>query len=265
MTEDDAALAERLLGSRLEIRGRLASASNLTCLVSLEGGGAAVYKPVSGTRPLHDFDTSTLAAREVAAYRLSEAGGWHVVPVTVLREGPLGPGSVQWWVDTEGPPGEGLVQVAAAEEVPEGWLPVLRGEDELGTPVVVAHADRPDLAGVAVLDVLLNNADRKAAHLLLDPADRLWACDHGLCLHEHDKLRTVLWGWHGRPVPAQDLQRLRRVRAALAAGEPLRRDLEELVGAEEVRALTGRVTGLLARPVMPDPPAGRYPLPWPIW
>lgn len=256
---------ELLLHSDLELEGRIVSASNLTCRVRLGGDAFAVYKPVSGTRPLYDFDARSLAAREVAAYLVSAAGGWDVVPETVLRDGPLGLGSVQWWIEPEAPPGEGLVDVVRAQQLPVDWLAVVQAEDEEGSPVVVAHADRADLRGLAVLDVLLNNADRKAAHLLLDADDRLWGVDHGLCLHAQEKLRTVLWGWHGCPVPEEELERARRLRGELARDRPLAGALGQLVSAREVEALRARVTGLLGLQVLPHPPLSRYPLPWPLW
>lgn len=269
---DDEAL-EILRDSTIEPLGVLTRASNLTLLTELhDGAGAAtghraVYKPVRGERPLADFPHGTLAAREAAAYLVSREGGWHLVPPTVLRDGPLGPGSVQWWVEQEperlADPAGGLVEVLRPQEVTEGWLGVVEGEDEEGQAVVVAHADDPRLRSMAVLDVVLNNADRKAAHLTVDAAGRLRGFDHGLCLHVHDKLRTVLWGWAGQAVPEEEHERLVRLGAAMDGA--LGPTLLELLDHVEVEALRARVAALRRTGVLPVPPPGRYPLPWPLW
>lgn len=269
---------ERLLReSTLVPEGVLRDASNLTLRVVLEPGegpapGAgrphrAVYKPVRGERPLHDFPTGTLAGREVAAYRISAAGGWDLVPPTVLRDGPLGPGSVQWWVEADEEPlaGAGLVDVVRPEDLEPGWLPVVGAEGARGEPVVVVHADDPAAASLAVLDCVLNNADRKGGHLLLDAGGRLWGIDHGITFHRQDKLRTVLWGWAGDPLPEGERDRLDRMEQLLAPGGDLRAELADLISALEVAALLSRVRRLLAEGTYPFPPSHRYPLPWPLW
>lgn len=276
---DDEAL--EILGSaRIEPLGVLTEASNLTLLVELHHedgrltGHRAVYKPVRGERPLRDFPDGTLAGREVAAYLVSVAGGFDVVPPTVLRDGPLGPGSLQWWVDQEperlADPTAGLVEVLEPQDLGERWLPVVPAQTEDGRRVVVAHADDPRLRSMAVLDVLLNNADRKAAHLTLDPADRLRGFDHGLCLHVEDKLRTVLWGWAGDPLLPAELELVGRLAGALDGdpaldGAALTDALSALLHADEVEALGARVDALLAEGTFPQPPHDRYPLPWPLW
>lgn len=269
---DEAAL-EILSTAVVEPVGVLTQASNLTLLVDLHHasgaatGHRAVYKPVRGEQPLRDFPVGTLAAREVAAYLVSRAGGFEIVPPTVLREGPLGEGSLQWWVDQEperlADPSGGLVEVLAPADLGPGWLPVVSGADEDGHEVVVAHADDPRLRSMAVLDVLLANADRKAAHLTLDPQGRLRGFDHGLSLHVEDKLRTVLWGWAGQPLAAEELLCVETVLEGLN-GE-LGVVLRDLLSEPEVEALRGRATTLRDGGVFPDPPGGRYPLPWPLW
>jgi len=257
----------------MHVEGVLAEASNLTLRVQLVVDGEpsqqrAVYKPVDGERPLSDFATGTLACREVAAYRISEAGGWGLVPRTVLREGPLGWGSVQEWKDVAeseaGKPACGLMDVARPHEVPPGWLTVLQGEDTLGEPVTVIHRDDPRLASLATLDAVLNNADRKAAHIAVDRTGALWGFDHGLIGHVHPKLRTVLWGWAGQAIPAADLARLARLADALQPG-PGQVDLADLLSAEERAALIVRVERLREDARFPDVPHHRYPLPWPLW
>ncbi len=271
LTDDDA--VEILTGARLEPVGVLTAASNLTLLVELHDaagdltGHRAVYKPRRGERPLADFPHGTLASREVASYLVSAAAGLDLVPPTVLRDGPLGPGSVQWWVDQTperlADPAGGLVEILPATGLDERWLPVVDARTEEGEEVVVAHADDPRLRLMAVLDVVLNNADRKAAHLTLDPLGRLRGFDHGLCLHVQDKLRTVLWGWAGAPLAPPEVDALERLADALAAGGGA--GLEPLLHPQEREALGARVAGLLASRTFPAPPQDRYPLPWPLW
>src|SRR5450755_847325 len=170
---DPADVLDLLCRGELQIRGRLVDASNATLYASVELDGVqgrCVYKPVTGERPLWDFPSRTLARREVAAYELSSAAGWDVVPPTVLRDGPYGQGSVQWWVgagevDVDGDPiggepGAGLVDIVTPGQVPTGWLHVLRAESYEGSPVSLVHADDPGLARMAVFDVIANNADR---------------------------------------------------------------------------------------------------------
>jgi uncharacterized repeat protein (TIGR03843 family) len=248
--------------------GRLAQASNDAFLVTVTAGGtsmAAIYKPVLGERPLWDFPDGTLAARETAAYLISAAGGWDVVPETVLREGPRGVGSLQRWVGDPYAEPEYVVDVVAPDAVPDGWVPVLRGEGERGEPVVVVHEDSPAVAAVAVFDAVINNSDRKGSHLVRE-AGEVRGFDHGVSLHVDDKLRTVLWGFAGRPLPEVELGRLRRVEEALAdtAGRgALHRELAAHLTEEELDALTARVRRLLALPAYPLPGEGWPAIPWP--
>lgn len=268
VTTDDG--SDLLRRSVIQPVGVLREASNVTVLAELHGpdgtpsGRRAVYKPVQGERPLADFPPGTLAAREVAAYRISELGGWGLVPPTVLRDGPLGPGSVQLWVEVhEGHrPAGGLVDVVRPEEVDEhGWLPVVEATDEDGSPLVVVHADDARLRSLAVLDAVLDNADRKAAHVGVE-GDRLWGFDHGLCLNVHPKLRTVLWGWAGEELGETETARVSRVLVALTEGSS---GLEQLLSPAETAALRRRLEHLVAHPRLPLPPDDRYPLPWPLW
>jgi uncharacterized repeat protein (TIGR03843 family) len=254
-----------LEGADLEVLGRLADASNLALLVRVGGddGPLAIYKPVRGERPLWDFPEGTLAAREVAAYAISAAGGWDVVPETVFRAGPHGPGSVQRWVgDPEVEP-EFPVDVVAPDAVPEGWVPVLQGEDAEGRPVVVVHEDSGATRAVAAFDAVINNSDRKGSHLVRE-AGALKGFDHGLCLHEDAKLRTVLWGFAGQPLSPVELERIDRVRAAVGDDtSTLRATLDTLVTTSEVAALGARCRRLLARAAYPRP-SGQWPaIPWP--
>lgn len=256
-----------LLGD-LEVVGRLADSSNVAVLVRLlaEEGAHAIYKPIRGEQPLWDFPEGTLAGREVAAHLVSEAGGWNVVPPTVLRDGPLGPGSVQRWIgDPLAPLADDLVvDLVPAGKVPAGWLPTFSAETPGGEPVTVVHSSRDDVRSLAVLDAVINNSDRKGSHCLRDATGRLWAIDHGVTFHASPKLRTVLWGWAGDPLTAADLERLARVRDALDRGSSgLSGSLEVLLPAEDVLALRDRVDRLLRSQRHPRPSPDWPAVPWP--
>ncbi|MBT2444709.1 SCO1664 family protein [Streptomyces sp. ISL-36] len=253
-----------LAKGELTVRGQVREASNavLYCSVAHEGAETAcVYKPVAGERPLWDFPDGTLAQREVAAYELSEATGWGLVPPTVLRDGPYGEGMVQLWVEAD--PGASLLALTEDEEAGEGWKavgPAQVGEDRTA---LLVHADSPDLRRLAVLDAVINNGDRKGGHLLPAPDGRLYAIDHGVTFNVEDKLRTLLWGWAGEKLPAEATDVLERLDASLASGTPLTTRLAQLLTAAEVDALRGRVTLLRTTGRHPEP-SGQWPaIPWP--
>lgn len=273
-----------LASGPIEIVGRLTAASNMTFLCRLDTAGAqvrCVYKPELGERPLWDFPDGTLAAREYASYLVSEALGWSLIPRTVLRDGPHGRGMVQRWIESppSGPsdspqaPESGrsvvgdapvdLVDLFPAESVPGTYLPVFAGEDMKGRRVVLAHADDPRLERMAVLDVVLNNPDRKGGHILTAPDGAVYGIDHGICLHADPKLRTILWGWAGRSVRPEWLADLRRLAALLEDDrQDLLGSLEELLTAHEVRALRTRTHRLIAEGALPMP-SGGHAIPWP--
>lgn len=254
MNEDEPGLT----GGELRLHGRVMSASNATFVADL-GGRRVVYKPVSGERPLWDFPDGTLAGREVATYLVSEALGWDVVPGTALREGPLGPGMVQWWQEPD--PAQDPVDVVSAGRVPDDVLAVFEGVDALDRPVVLVHEDTAPLRRMALFDVVVNNADRKGGHVLPMAGGHRYGVDHGLTLHVEPKLRTVLWGWAGQPVPDHDLADLAALLTRLEGdlGERLR----ELVTAPEVRSLAARCERIVAEARMPTP-GDRWPtIPWP--
>ncbi|HEV8557051.1 MAG TPA: SCO1664 family protein [Actinophytocola sp.] len=260
----DPAAIELVARGRLEVEGRLVDASNTTlfCAVSRAGVEAkCVYKPVSGERELWDFPDGTLAGREVATYLVSEAAGLHVVPPTVFRDGPLGPGMVQLWVDTKD--GDDLVDVLAPREVPPGWRRVLRARDRFGDPAILTHADHPGVRLLAALDVVINNADRKGGHVLHGTDDRVYGVDHGICLHTENKLRTVLWGWIGEPLPEEAIEAFRLTRSALR--NRLGEELAEHITRAEIKALEGRLEGLLTEPVFPAPGSEWRVIPWPAF
>lgn len=240
-------------------------ASNLAVVCTLESEGLthlAVYKPVAGERPLWDFPHGHLAHRERAAYLVARAGGWDCIPVTVLRDGPLGEGSLQEWVGELEDPAPSPVDVVTPDEVAPGDVVVLSGEDETGRPVVLTHPDDPALRSLAVLDAVLNNSDRKGGHILL-AGGTPFGIDNGVSLHVEPKLRTVLWGWAGDPLPEADLERVRRVRDGLEEDGDLRALVEPLLTLDEVDALAERCEDLLASGVHPVP-GGDWPsVPWP--
>ena len=251
-----------LLAGDLELEGRILPASNATFYAvvrSEHGEVACVYKPVAGERPLWDFPDGTLAGREVAAFAVSEAGGWGVVPPTVLREGPFGPGMVQLWIDTVDAPD--LVDVMAPEQLPPGWLRVLDALGSDGEPVVLGHADDPRLRRMAVLDVVLNNADRKGGHVLVEADGRVRGVDHGVSFHAEPKLRTVLWGWAGEALTTGETEVLEGLRTSMD-GE-LGSRLADLVSRRELRATQRRLDRLLADGRLPFPTDGWPAIPWP--
>jgi hypothetical protein len=237
----DAAL-RALTEGELSIVGRLVEASNATlyCQLTvpwdLPDGAAelhAVYKPVRGERPLDDFPDGTLGNREVAAWLVSQAGGWSIVPPTVLRDGPVGPGMVQLWIDVDDD------------------VDVLR--------LILTRDER--LRTFALFDALVNNADRKGGHILPTDDGDVHGCDHGICFAAEQKLRTVLWGWKGEPLQTDEVARVRRVREALDGQLGAR--LAQLLAPEEVDATCRRAERLLRDGVMPLPDPYRHVIPWP--
>lgn len=259
-------IEELLTRGELTVRGRIAEASNavLLCTVAYEGTTAeCVYKPVKGERPLWDFPDGNLARRERAAYLVSEATGWGLVPATVLRDGPYGEGMVQHWIDAGESPEAGLLALVEGEEAGEGWKPVALAEVGEGRTALLVHADDPRLRRLAVLDAVINNGDRKGGHLLPAPDGRLYGIDHGVTFHAEDKLRTLLWGWAGEPLTDEARQVLGCLEAQLAEGAPLATRLAELITPVELGAVRARVALLLRNGTHPKP-SGQWPaIPWP--
>lgn len=222
----------------INVQGLLPWGSNYTFLVRVRGNGQeapAVYKPTRGERPLWDFPPHTLAQREVAAYVISQALGWDLVPPTVLRsDGPHGPGALQLFVDAD----------------PETHY------------FNMGPGDRADLHRVALFDILVNNADRKGGHIVRDAGGRLWVIDHGICFHAEPKLRTVIWDFAGQPIPEALLADVRAFRERLESDGELQASLRELLSPAEVRALKRRADAVLRAPCYPQPGPGRN-TPWP--
>jgi uncharacterized repeat protein (TIGR03843 family) len=227
----------RLLRSgELSVEGRLVDASNATlyCSVTLDSVAAAcVYKPIAGERPLWDFPNGTLAGREVAAYLVSEASGWDLVPPTVMRDGPYGPGMCQLWIAI----------------------------DESVDLAALVRSPLEQLRRMSVFDAVINNADRKGGHLLPTPDGHIYGVDHGVCFSVEDKLRTLLWGWRGEPLTDEAVDVLTGLRLDL--DDRLGEELEELLTVSEVRATKKRVARLLSTGKHPQPGGDWPPMPWP--
>ncbi len=222
----------------MSLKGQFANSSNYTFLVEVNAAGdrfRAVYKPVRGERPLWDFPVRSLARREAAAYLVSEALGWELVPPTVYRKrGPLGAGSVQWFVEHD----------------PERHYFTFSDEA------------KKRLKPVVLFDMLINNADRKGGHILFDPQEHLWLIDHGVCFHVEDKLRTVIWDFAGQPIPGELLEYLRRFLAALeTAAGPLKADLHPLLRPAEIDSLMARARRILDHPFFAQPAPYHRPYP----
>ncbi len=233
----DPAVLTLLAEGEIAIEGQLVDASNLALYCEVRAGGEAltcIYKPVNGERPLWDFPDGTLAARETAAFLVSEALGWSIVPPTVLRDGPVGTGMVQAWVDV----------------------------DETMDLIDLLHSvDDVRLRRLAVYDAIVNNADRKGGHLLPTPDGNLYGIDHGVCFSSEDKLRTVLWQWRGLPLPVELCPDIVRLRADLDG--PLGAALRPLLTRAELRATRRRVDELLATRIFPQPNGNWPAVPWP--
>ncbi|MGH3654340.1 SCO1664 family protein [Glutamicibacter sp.] len=250
-----------LLTAQLELTGRITTASNATFLGSI-GENTVVYKPIAGEKPLWDFPHGSLAHREVAAFLVSEALGWNLVPRTWLREGQFGEGMVQLWQEVDR--GQRPVDIVASDKVPaDGWKTVLHGQDESGRQMTLFHEDTSALRRMAVFDVLVNNADRKGDHVLAMPGGHRFGVDHGLCFNEEHKLRTVLWGWVGQPLNEEELAGIRMVSDALDA--ELGQELSKLLTDEEIAALSERCTTLRSKGHFPAHRGQMPAVPWPLF
>jgi len=263
LVDDD--LNSLLAHGDLDIEGRLAEASNATLRCTIEATDGrrltCVYKPVSGERPLWDFPEWTLTHREMAAFELSVAAGWDLVPPTVWREdGPVGAGMCQLWIDED--QASSKVAVVRSRRAPQGWLHVLDAEDGAGRTVELVHAPDKVIETMTVFDAVVNNADRKGGHVITDVDGRTWGIDHGVTFSVDEKLRTVLWGWSGDTIPTRLLDDLERLASTLGTSyDPVDRWLAD----DERDMLRLRVRRLLAAERYPLPPSRWPAVPWPVF
>ena len=228
-----------LARGRMEPVKQFVRSWNQVFLMRVEDGerqGLAIYKPRAGEYPLWDFPRGTLCLREVASYRLSRALGWPRIPPTVLRDGPYGLGMVQQFIEA----------------------------DPKANYFTLQESQRANLLPVALFDHLVNNADRKGGHLLLDPEGHIWAIDHALTFHVEPKLRTVIWDFVGEPIPAPYPEDLIRLRGQLEAGQPLQQDLARFLSLADLDGLRRRLDHLLALNRFPHPDPQRAHLPRPL-
>ncbi len=215
----------------------LFSGSNHVFIATMVKDGTetkAIYKPRRGETPLWDFPGGTLYKREYAAFLVSQALGWYLIPPTIIRGGPFGIGSMQWFVDT----------VSGVRH----YAPITR--------------DLSVLKQVALFDYLVNNADRKAGHFLEGKDGRLWVVDHGLTFNTVPKLRTVLWDFSGQTVPEKLLADVKILREKLKQEKQLGESLHQLLEAAEVEALEFRIKKIIEMPVFAYPESRRS-VPWP--
>jgi hypothetical protein len=225
------AIEDKVLDSgELEIIGRLVDASNASLLCKLSDGRQAIYKPIAGERPLWDFPDGNLASREVAAFYLSEVGNFNLVPRTVLREGPFGLGAVQEWID-----------VSEDEDVIE-----------------IAQSQDSQIRKLALFDVVINNADRKFGHILVTSAGTIFGCDHGVSLHEEEKLRTVIWQFTEMELSQTELAQISNLTTSIN-----REYLNTLLSETEIDALFARLAKLLQDRRFPSPNPNWPAVPWP--
>ena len=216
----------------LKVEGRFVDASNATLYAVVEFEEQSVpviYKPIAGERPLWDFPDGNLASRELATYLLSHALALHLVPFTLLREGPFGPGMVQQWIEI-------------AEDI---------------DVVNLANSNHPKIREMALFDAIINNTDRKYGHILPTNSGEIYGCDHGVTFHEDPKLRTVIWQFASQEFSQSEIQLLNI--AANLADEVV----APLLSKAERVALISRIAGLLAIKAFPEPSEDWPPVPWP--
>jgi len=236
-------LLQLMQDSEIEVKGEFLWGSNYTFLVQMtwnEKSLPGVYKPSRGERPLWDFPSSSLAHREVAAFLVSEELGWEFVPPTVfLTDGPFGAGSLQLYIEHD----------------PEYHY------------FTFEQKDRQRLRSAALFDHLINNADRKGSHVLVDNDNKLWLIDHGVCFHTQEKLRTVIWDFVGEPIPSDLISDLVSFLARLVSdngiASPLFMQLNAHLGEAEIYALKNRAESLIKEGCYPPPDPERRHFPWP--
>ena len=229
-----------LQNGEITIKGEFVWGSNYTFLAEVcqeSDKLMSVYKPSRGERPLWDFPAASLARRETAAYVVSEALGWKLVPPTVYRKrAPIGPGSLQLFIEHD----------------PERHYFNLEEDD------------RQLLRPVVLFDLLINNADRKGSHLLFDDQHHLWLIDHGICFHVEDKLRTVIWDFASQPIPDKLCDDVQSFLQKLQPESELMKLLQPLLSQAEIKALAARARHLLSLGQFPEPDLDQRSYPWPL-
>ncbi len=233
VTDDKFAL---LTQGELVVTGRLVDASNATLYTSVTHEGQAmnaIYKPIAGERPLWDFPDGSLAHREYAAYLISQNCDFNLVPLTILRDGPYGPGMVQEWIEIN---------------------------EDIDLAIFFSTND-PQLRSMAIFDAIINNTDRKIGHLLPSLEGELFGCDHGVTFHTQDKLRTVLWQFSGDPLTDIELEQLASSESVLKS----ELDLTPYLTENEIAALHARIQRLITTGVMPEPNPDWPAVPWPAF
>jgi len=228
----------KLRQGELVVTGRLIDASNATLLANCIVGNESIkciYKPIAGERPLWDFQDGNLASREYAAFLISEMMQLHIVPTTILRDGPYGMGMVQEWIDID-------ANIDLADYF---------------------RQDQSQLRAMALFDAVINNTDRKIGHLLPQEDGKLYGCDHGVTFHEENKLRTVLWQWAGQDFSVDELNSLNELMLKLEShqGEAF----NGLLTTDEIRALQSRIMNLIDQKTFPMPNPEWPAIPWPAF
>jgi len=231
---------EILKRGSIKLKGQFLFGSNYSFLVSLCHHGnqiEAIYKPLKGEKPLWDFPLESLADREVAAFIVSESLGWNLVPPTVIRR--------------KADFGKGSLQVFIPHDAQQNYFTF---NDYI----------RERLRAVALFDLIINNADRKGSHILIDESEKLWLIDHGLCFHLEPKLRTVIWDFAGQPIAEQLLKDISNFNQQLIVKEGVYNELKKHLRESEILATSQRIQSILDYPFYPFPDPQRRPFPWPL-
>ncbi len=225
--------SEKISAAGLKIVGRLVDASNATLQAIIEESDPAIkviYKPIAGEKPLWDFEDGNLASRELAAFIVSDSGGFDVVPFTILRDGPFGLGMVQQWIEI----------------------------DSNVDIVEFGQSGDKQLKRLALFDAVINNTDRKFGHLLLDNSGKLYGCDHGVAFHKEDKLRTVLWQFAGQDFDQEEIDLLDTLFKI-----DWNDKLSNFLTNDEIQALYMRIEKLIHQRKFPEPSPSWPAVPWP--
>jgi uncharacterized repeat protein (TIGR03843 family) len=233
-------IVEILHEGSIQLKGQFTFGSNYTFLISVKYKNSsyrAIYKPQKGEIPLWDFPPDTLANRETAAFLISEALSWGYVPPTIIRpDAPFGRGSLQWFIQHE----PEMNYFTFSKEMKENLRPV------------------------GVFDMILNNADRKGSHVIIDDRGQIWLIDHGVCFHHKPKLRTVIWDFIGERISDQIIHDLHLLNHKLTQNSPLMSELEHLLSLQELTDLKRRVEHIISVPFFPMPDKNSRPFPFPL-